>query len=227
MVYFKKINKFNSFFKKIYFHFKNKYFNHFNLFIEQTIENYTGFKTFYLPTYYMKKFPIFDTKLLTDYVCYNMKRKHKITKIFNKISKLQYKANQYSKKLFIPFYYELNSFNKTNFNSFNNFNYFYQNLFFNKIFDNTLLSEKYNPVIGIRIECSGPPKKAQMAKTVAYHNVVNNFKLVGKMPTHSIYADIHFHQSYVKLRRSVFGIKVWLFYNSRLTNINNINKSIL
>jgi len=47
------------------------------------------------------------------------------------------------------------------------------------------------------------------------------------MPTHSIYADIHYYQSYIKLKRSTFGIKVWLFYNTRILNIHNINKTIL
>ena len=230
MVHFKKINKFNNFYKRIIFYFKKKFFNFFNFFLESTISNYTGFKTFFLPIYYMKKFPSFDTKLISDYITYNLKRKHKIRRVLKRIGRLQYIANSFSNKIFIPLYNELNSYNNYLYNSNNkvffNYNNIFNIVFFSQIFDKEIIN-KYNPISGIRIEFSGPTKKAQMSKTIAYHSIVHDYKLVGKMPTHTIYSDIHYYQSYVKLRRSTLGIKVWLFYNTRITNIHNINKTII
>ncbi|MDF2698977.1 MAG: Ribosomal protein C-terminal domain [Haloplasmataceae bacterium] len=231
MVYFKKINRYNIFIKRVTFFLKKKLFFSFNKYIEQTIHFYTGIDTFFLPTYYVNRFPNLDSKLISDYIVYNLKRKHKITRILKRISYIQQRANVNTKRLFIPLFNEINSINEDRlvnkkYFSFFNFNNLSNIVFFSQIF-NRNVSNKYNPISGIRIEFSGPPKKAKMSKTIAYHNVVHNFKLVGKMPTHTIYADIHYHQSSVKLKRSSFGIKVWLFFNTRILNINNVNKTIL
>lgn len=229
MVYFKKINKYNNFNKKIIYSFKKSFFSSFHIYLESSIALYTGLLTFYLPSYYIKKFPFFDTKLIIDYICYNLKRKHKITKILKKISYIYKNKNSSSNKIFIPFFNDLKNNNKNLINKyevFSNYNNIFNIVFFNKIFYKGII-DKYNPISGLRIEISGPPKKAKMSKTVAYSNIVHNYKLVGKMPTHSVYADIHYHQSHIKLKRSTFGIKVWLFYNTKITNSNNVNKTIL
>jgi hypothetical protein len=143
---------------------------------------------------------------------------------------MQKSLNNKSKKIFIPLFNELNIVNSRLVNKKYLTLYNYSNLFnivfFNKIYNKDLL-KKYNPVSGLRIEFSGPPKKAQMSKTIAYHNVIHDYKLVGKMPTHTVYADIHYYQSYVRLKRSTFGIKVWLFFHTRILNSNNVNKTIL
>jgi hypothetical protein len=230
MVYFKKLNKLNLFQKRITTYFKIRFFSSFNFFLEYTIFKYTGFNCFFYISYSVKQFPIFDTKLISDYICFNLKRKHKITRIFNRISQMQKNLNSKSKKIFIPLFNELSSMNSKLFDkkyiSFYNYSNLFNIVFFNKIYNKDLL-KKYNPVSGLRIEFSGPPKKAQMSKTIAYHNVIHDYKLVGKMPTHTVYADIHYYQSYVRLKRSTFGIKVWLFFHTRILNSNNVNKTIL
>jgi len=230
MVYFKRINKLNIFQKKIFNHFKLRFFALFNFYLEYTIYKYTGLNSFFLVSYYIRNFPNFDSKFISDYICFNLKRKHRITRVFNKISQMQRKLIFKSKKIYIPLFNEINTINSKliskKYLPYYNFNNLFNVVFFNKIYNKDLL-KKYNSLSGMRIEFSGPPKKAQMSKTIAYHNIVHDYKLVGKMPTHTIYADIHYYQSYVKLKRSTFGIKVWLFFHTRLLNSNNVNKTIL
>jgi ribosomal protein S3 len=133
--------------------------------------------------------------------------------------------------MLIPLFNELNTLNNSILNykkyiSLFNFNTIFTAASFSNIY-NEQMKKKKNPISGIRIEFSGPPKKAERSKIIAYHDVIQDYRLIGKMPTHSIYADIHYYQSYIKLKRSTFGIKVWLFYNTRILNIHNINKTIL
>jgi hypothetical protein len=230
MVHFKKINRMSLFQRRITNFFKHRFFSLFGSYLELTLLSYTGYNCFFLVSYYVKDFPSFDTKLISDYICFNLKRKHKITRVFNKISQMQRIYNVKSSNIFIPLFNELNNisnemYSKQNI-SYLNYNNLFNIVFFNKIYNRDLI-KKYNPVSGVRIEFSGPPKKAQMSKTVAYHNIIHDYKLVGKMPTHTIYADIHYYQSYVKLKRSTFGIKVWLFFHTRILNSNNVNKTIL
>jgi len=230
-IYYKQVNHFNNFFKRIYVHFYKKFFNFFHLSIEYTITSFTGLQCFFLPTYYIKTFPIFDTKLLLDYISYNLKRRHHITKIFNKISLLQQKHNSDVSKSFINLFNEFSDLKKNalKFNKFLpyfNLGEIYQTLNVNNIYSDQIKKKK-NPISGIRIEFSGPPKKAERTALVAYHDIIQDYRLIGKMPTHSVYADIHYYQSYIKLKRSTFGIKIWLFYYTRILNCNNVNKTIL
>lgn len=230
-IYYKQVNHFNNFFKRIYVYFYKKFFNFFHLSIEYTISSFTGLQCFFLPTYYIKTFPIFDTKLLLDYISYNLKRRHHITKIFNKISLLQQKHNSDVSKSFINLFNEFSDLKKNalKFNKFLpyfNLGEIYQTLNVNNIYSDQIKKKK-NPISGIRIEFSGPPKKAERTALVAYHDIIQDYRLIGKMPTHSVYADIHYYQSYIKLKRSTFGIKIWLFYYTRILNCNNVNKTIL
>lgn len=230
-IYYKQINHFNNFFKRIFVYIYKKFFNLFHSSIELTISSFTGLQCFFLPTYYIKTFPIFDTKLLLDYISYNLKRRHNITKIFNKIALIQKRQNSDSSKALIGLYNEFNSMNSRLLNhdkylSFFNLNAIYESLNIENIY-NDQIKKKKNPISGIRIEFSGPPKKAERTAVVAYHDIVQDYRLTGKMPTHSVYADIHYYQSHIRLRRSTFGIKVWLFYYTRILNCNNVNKTIL
>lgn len=230
-IYYKQINQFNNFYKRIFVSLYSKFFNLFHSSIELTVYSFTGLQCFFLPTYYIKTFPIFDTKLLLDYISYNLKRRHNITKIFNKISSIQKKHNSDSSKSLIGLYNEFNSINNkllshNKYLSFFNLNAIYESLNIDTIYSDQI-NKKKNPISGIRIEFSGPPKKAERTATVAYHDVVQDYRLTGKMPTHSVYADIHYYQSNIRLRRSTFGIKVWLFYYTRILNCNNVNKTIL
>lgn len=230
-IYYKQINHFNSFFKRIFVYIYKKFFNLFHSSIELTISSFSGLQCFFLPTYYIKTFPIFDTKLLLDYISYNLKRRHHITKIFNKIALIQKKQNSDSSKALIGLYNEFNTINSKllghdKYLSFFNLSAIYESLNIENIY-NDQIKKKKNPISGIRIEFSGPPKKAERTAIVAYHDIVQDYRLTGKMPTHSVYADIHYYQSHIRLRRSTFGIKVWLFYYTRILNCNNVNKTIL
>lgn len=230
-IYYKQINHFNNFFKRIFVYIYKKFFNLFHSSIELTISSFTGLQCFFLPTYYIKTFPIFDTKLLLDYISYNLKRRHHITKIFNKIALIQKRQNSDSSKALIGLYNEFNNMNSKLLNhdkylSFFNLSAVYESLNIENIY-NDQIKKKKNPISGIRIEFSGPPKKAERTAVVAYHDIVQDYRLTGKMPTHSVYADIHYYQSHIRLRRSTFGIKVWLFYYTRILNCNNVNKTIL
>jgi len=230
-IYYKQINQFNNLYKRVFVHLYKNFFNLLHLSIELTIYSFTGLQCFFLPTYYIKNFPVFDTKLLLDYISYNLKRRHNITKIFNKISSIQRKHNSDASKSLIGLFNELSSINiktldNSKYLSFFNLNTIYESLNIDSIYSDQI-SKKKNPISGIRIEFSGPPKKAERTATVAYHDVVQDYRLTGKMPTHSVYADIHYYQSNIRLRRSTFGIKVWLFYYTRILNCNNVNKTIL
>jgi len=231
VVYYKQVNKLNKFYKRINTLINTKFISKFNLLIENTIFNYTGLQCFFLPTYYIKDFPSFDTKLLVDYISYNLKRRQSIIKLFNKITLLQKKENRNTSKLFINLFNELSNLNNktlkyNKYLSFFNFNEFFSAAKMSKIY-NEQIKRKKNPISGIRIEFSGPPKKAERSKTVAYYDFIQDYRLVGKMPTHSIYADISYYQSYIRLKRSTLGIKVWLFYYTRILDNHNVNKTIL
>ena len=230
-IYYKQINHFNNFFKRIFVYIYKKFFSSFHSSIELTISSFTGLQCFFLPTYYIKTFPIFDTKLLLDYISYNLKRRHHITKIFNKIALIQKRQNSDSSKTLIGLFNEFSNINNKllshdKYLSFFNLSSIYESLNIENIY-NDQIKKKKNPISGIRIEFSGPPKKAERTAVVAYHDIVQDYRLTGKMPTHSVYADIHYYQSHIRLRRSTFGIKVWLFYYTRILNCNNVNKTIL
>ena len=110
-IYYKQINHFNNFFKRIFVYIYKKFFNSFHSSIELTISSFSGLQCFFLPTYYIKTFPIFDTKLLLDYISYNLKRRHHITKIFNKIALIQKRQNSDSSKTLIGLFNEFNNIN--------------------------------------------------------------------------------------------------------------------
>lgn len=77
-----------------------------------------------------------------------------------------------------------------------------------------LLNKKY-PLLGIRIECSGSTKKGRQATLIAYHHVVKNDKLSGKMPYQSVMADVDFYQNFARTRSGSIGIKVWIFFYTK------------
>ena len=85
---------------------------------------------------------------------------------------------------------------------------------FEELYYNEVLIKKY-PLIGIRIECNGPPKRGRQARLVAYHQIVKNYKLFGKMPNKSVLADIDYYQSFARTKQGSIGIKVWIFFYSK------------
>jgi hypothetical protein len=85
---------------------------------------------------------------------------------------------------------------------------------FEELYYNEVLAKKY-PLIGIRIECNGPPRRGRQARLIAYHQIVKNYKLFGKMPNKSILADIDYYQSFARTKQGSMGIKVWVFFYSK------------
>ena len=67
--------------------------------------------------------------------------------------------------------------------------------------------KKYLLII-LRIECNGTFKKGEQANLIAYHHVVKNYKLFGKMPNRSILSDIDYFQSFARTKSGSVGIKV-------------------
>ncbi|YP_007890043.1 ribosomal protein S3 (mitochondrion) [Naegleria fowleri] len=90
---------------------------------------------------------------------------------------------------------------------------------FDSLCQNEIMAKKY-PLIGLRIECNGPPKKGRQARLVAYHQIIKNYKLFGKMPNKSILADIDYYQSFARAKQGSIGIKVWMFFYSKTYDSN-------
>jgi hypothetical protein len=91
-----------------------------------------------------------------------------------------------------------------------------------KFFD--LLSYKYFPIAGIRIECNGPTKKGQRTKMITYTELVKDYRLSGKMPNGVSYVNVYYWQTYARKKRAAIGIKLWLLLYSPL--YSNMKKKL-
>lgn len=101
--------------------------------------------------------------------------------------------------------------------------YFFNFVKIKKIVEDFFLSDvlaKKYPLVGLRIECNGPPKRGKQAKLIAYHQIIKDYKLFGKMPNKSILADIDYYQSFARTKQGTIGIKVWVFFYSKTYNNN-------
>jgi len=85
---------------------------------------------------------------------------------------------------------------------------------FEELYYNEVLAKKY-PLVGLRIECNGPTRRGKQARLIAYHQVIKNYKLFGRMPNTSILADIDYYQSFARTKQGSIGIKVWIFFYSK------------
>jgi len=217
----------------------------FTLNVEKTIYLFTGNKCIFNPVYYYyRKFPSFlSAKLINDYVLLELEKGNNMFRIFKSLQSYQlkekYKLKQellvdFNKELFYSFFnkYKLELKDKFSFTrklrKKSKFNYILAKLnkksffskflevrkFFEELYYNEVLVKKY-PLIGIRIECNGPPKRGRQARLVAYHQIVKNYKLFGKMPNKSILADIDYYQSFARTKQGSIGIKVWIFFYSK------------
>lgn len=72
------------------------------------------------------------------------------------------------------------------------------------------------PVKGIRVICAGPPYKARRTTASQYHMWASDEYLTGRMPLSTMHLQIEYVQSYVVLRRSNIGIKVWVLFDEVL-----------
>ena len=73
--------------------------------------------------------------------------------------------------------------------------------------------KKY-PLIGMRIELSGPSKKGRRTQTHLYSEWVDSYTLPGRMPLVTIMNDIEYWQSYGLTQRAAIGIKVWMHFHT-------------
>jgi len=200
---------------------------------------------FYPVFYYYKKFPSFlSAKLINDYVLLELEKGNNMFRIFKSLQSYQlkekYKLKQelmvdFNKELFFLFFNKYKQELKDKFSffkklkkkhiklnnilsKFNKKSFFSKFIEIKKLFEelyyNEVLIKKY-PLIGIRIECNGPPKRGRQARLVAYHQIVKNYKLFGKMPNKSILADIDYYQSFARTKQGSIGIKVWIFFYSK------------
>ncbi len=200
---------------------------------------------FYPIFYYYNKFPsILSAKLINDYVLLELEKGNNMFRIFKSLQRYQlkekYKLRQellvdFNKELFYNFFNKYKLKLKEKFKFFKTlkkqklkFNYLLSKLnkkhlfnkyieikgLFEELYYNEVLIKKY-PLIGIRIECNGPPKRGRQARLVAYHQIVKNYKLFGKMPNKSILADIDYYQSFARTKQGSIGIKVWVFFYSK------------
>jgi len=86
--------------------------------------------------------------------------------------------------------------------------------------------KKHFPLIGIRIECNGPTRKGKRTKMVTYDECVKYDKLSGKMPHVTKMADLYYWQTYARVRRAAIGIKIWMYYNTPIYELNKKKKRI-
>jgi hypothetical protein len=205
---------------------------------------------FFPSFYYYKKFPSFlSAKLINDFVLLELEKGSNMYRVFRTLQLYQMREKMklkqelmvsFNKELFFSVFSKfkmglrlkisqyksitkkqrvkiLSLFrnNKKNFFSiFMNIRSLFEELYYNEV-----LAKKY-PLIGIRIECNGPPKRGRQARLVAYHQIVKNYKLFGKMPNKSILADIDYFQSFARTKQGSIGIKVWVFFYSKTYNAN-------
>ena len=205
---------------------------------------------FFPSFYYYRKFPSFlSAKLINDFVLLELEKGNNMYRIFRTLQSYQIREKMklkqelmvnFNKELFFSVfgkfknvlrnkllqYRTLNKkqkiklinlfkLNKKHFFSiFTNIRSLFEELYYNEI-----LAKKY-PLIGIRIECNGPPKRGRQARLVAYHQIVKNYKLFGKMPNKSVLADIDYFQSFARTKQGSIGVKVWVFFYSKTYNAN-------
>lgn len=205
---------------------------------------------FFPSFYYYKKFPSFlSAKLINDFVLLELEKGNNMYRVFRTLQLYQMREKMklkqelmvsFNKELFFSVFSKFKVGLKSKLSQYRNVNrkqrlkvlslfknnkkYFFSvfmniRSLFEELYYNEILAKKY-PLIGIRIECNGPPKRGRQARLVAYHQIVKNYKLFGKMPNKSILADIDYFQSFARTKQGSIGIKVWVFFYSKTYNSN-------
>jgi hypothetical protein len=162
-----------------------------------TYKNWTG------NGYYPFEVPILSSKIIADLICYHIELVYSarsIQYIMRIIRTWQMTNNYYSLMLQKMYNSKFNS-------------YFYK-------FIHNYGMKKY-PLLGLRIECSGTPKKGKRKKKWFYGDIISHYSfLSGKAPNNSFSADLDYYQSYATTLSSSIGIKVWTFYKTHFCNRN-------
>jgi hypothetical protein len=170
----------------------------------------------------------FNIKYNEDDIFYKHRKNKALA--FNKLGRF-HNIFTGKKKELILFLFKLSKEN-LNKNMLNNYinvvNHYFSNLKSSAfLFKNIKEYKKRYPLIGLRIECSGTNKKGKQSRTIAYHNIIKDYRLFGKMPTQSMLADIDYDQSFARTKSGSVGIKVWMFFFTKLYDKHYNLKSIL
>ena len=139
-----------------------------------------------------------DAKIVSDYVMLKLNKQFSLNRIFYEIRDWQFK-NYYNRRYLTD----------------------KKNRLLN------LYGDKFYPVLGIRIECSGSYKPGSRKRKKYYGEVVKEVELVNKSPNNSFYADLDYYQSTSRLKSGSIGIKVWVFFKTHIYNKNKHFVSIV
>ncbi len=149
--------------------------------------------------------------------------------IKSKISSVIYKKKYNSNHTYMVKYNNYIKLNTNKQNSIKNVNIYIENINTNNIYNKMfiviynlnkwlhnikLLTYKKYPLIGMRIELSGPTKKGRRTQTHLYNEWVDTYTLPGKMQLVKIINDIKYWQDYGLTQRASIGIKVWMHFHT-------------
>jgi hypothetical protein len=152
---------------------------------------------------YPFEIPILSAKIISDFIAYNIEINNS-PRYMPQIMRLirTWQVSNYHYKIIL----------QRMFNSKKNLN------FFKAIYN---YGKKKFPLLGLRIECSGTPKKGKRKKKWFYGDIIRHYPfLSGKAPNNSFSSDLDYYQSYTTTLSSSIGIKVWCFYKTHWCNIN-------
>lgn len=181
-----------------------EFFNSLILSIEKTFTYYLNLEStvLFIPNLFFRFKPyLLSAKMICDFIYFRLKRKFRISKVYNSLKRWQ--AKEQSLAFFKFNFYKLNK--KIDYNSDEKIEYnrFYRDL----------VSYR-TPLRGLRAICSGPPYKARRKIKVHYHLWVANHSITGNMPLQTIHLCIDYFQSFVILKRATLGLKVWVLFES-------------
>jgi ribosomal protein S3 len=171
--------------------------------IEKSVESYVQQNVFCMVHNYLWRKPaITNAKMVADYVMYTLEKGFFFKKIFEKLKKWQ-KKNYYRGRM--------KSKNR-------------RSRRLNMLrFD----AKKRTSCLGMKIECLGTSKKGRRAKLTAYADWIRDPRYSHRMPNNTFSADIDYYQTYAVKRSSTIGVKVWVFFQSKIQNQSRRYVSLL
>nr|YP_010049282.1 40S ribosomal protein S3 [Pleurostomum flabellatum]QPL15593.1 40S ribosomal protein S3 [Pleurostomum flabellatum] len=176
--------------------------------------------------------PITSAKIVSDYISFELEKGISIYKVFKNIQFFQLKEKRrLSRALYYILANKVKGISRKQKGTFRSkklrniqsilrkqknekrvfYNTIYANI--NRVISSQFVGSKF-PLSGIRVECKGSTKKGKQSSLIAYHHVVKNYRLVGRMPYSTIGADVDFSQTFARTKSGVIGIKVWVFFNT-------------
>ena len=89
---------------------------------------------------------------------------------------------------------------------------------FRRAMKKALQAAMRNGALGIRVECGGRLGGAEMARRESYRD--------GRVPLHTLRADIDFARATAKTTYGTCGVKVWIFHGEILSGESDVEKTI-